>query len=68
MAITMFDKALVMKNAAGDATITLNAEGVTITAKQIVLSGGVIVGEPASAVPLLAGAASPPSTKFWVSP
>lgn len=71
LAITMSDqdkKALLLKNAAGDATIRVDDDGVTITAVQIVLSGGVIVGEPALAVPLLAGPASPPSTKFYVSP
>ncbi len=71
MAITMSgegNKALLLKNAAGDATFRLDDDGITMTAKQIVLSGGVIVGEPASAVPLLAGVASPPSSKFWVSP
>ena len=71
LAITMSDdgnKALLLKNAAGDATIRVDDIGVTITAKQIVLSGGVIVGEPALAVPLAAGPASPGSTKFYVSP
>lgn len=71
LAITMSDqgkKALLMKNAAGDATFRLDDDGVTITAQRIVLSGGVIVGEPASAVPLLPGAASPGSSKLWVSP
>lgn len=71
MAVTMSGegkKALLLKNAAGDATFRLDDDGITMTAKQIVMSGGVIIGEPASAVPLLAGIASPPSTKLWVSP
>lgn len=71
MAITMSgedDKALVLKNAAGDATLRLDDNGITMTAVQIVMSGGVIVGEPSLAVPLLAGVASPPSSKFFVSP
>ena len=68
LALTMFDGALVMKNKAGDATFRLDDDGITMTAKQIVLSGGVIVGEPATAVPLLAGPASPGSSKFYVSP
>lgn len=71
LAITMSDqdkKALLLKNAAGDATLRLDDDGVTITAQTIVLSGGVITGDPATAVPLLAGPASPPSTKFYVSP
>lgn len=71
LAITMSDsgdKALTLKNAAGDATLRLDDNGVTITAANIILSGGVIVGNPNTAVPLLAGAASPPSTVFYVSP
>jgi len=71
MAMTMSGqdkKALLLKNAAGDATLRLDDDGITLTAKTIVLSGGVIVGEPALAVPLLPGIASPGSTKFFVSP
>lgn len=68
MAITMFEDALVLKNASGNATLRLDDNGIVMTAVQIVLSGGVIVGEPATAVQLLAGPASPASTKFFVSP
>jgi len=68
MAITMFEQTLLMKNASGNATFRLDDNGITMTAARIVLSGGVVVGEPAAAVPLLAGPASPGSTKFWVSP
>jgi hypothetical protein len=71
MAITMSGagkKALMLNNAAGDATFRLDDDGITMTAVTIVCSGGVIVGEPITAVPLLAGAASPASTKFYVSP
>lgn len=71
LAITMSNedkKALLLKNASGDATFRLDDDGITMTAKQIVMSGGVIVGEPLLAVPLLAGAASPPSSKLFVSP
>jgi hypothetical protein len=71
MAITMLtgDKnALLLKNKAGDATLRLDDDGITMTATRIVLSGGVVVGDPASAVPLLPGVASPGSTKFFVSP
>lgn len=68
LAISMFGGALLMKNAAGDATFRLDENGIVMTGTQIVLSGGVIVGDPATAVPLLAGPASPGSTKFYVSP
>ena len=59
---------ILMKNKAGDATLRLDDDGITMTATKIVCSGGVIVGEPLTAVPLLAGVASPASTKFFVSP
>lgn len=71
MAITMLadeKKALVLKNAAGDATIRLDDDGITMTAVQIVLSGGVVIGEPSLASPLLPGVASQGSTKLYVSP
>lgn len=71
LAITMSDddkKAILLKNAAGDATFRLDDDGITMTAVAIVLSGGVIVGDPLTAVPLLPGVASPPSTVFFVSP
>lgn len=71
MGITMLNdskKSLVMKNASGDATFRLDDDGITMTAQTIVLSGGVIVGEPLLATPLLAGAASQASTKFFLSP
>jgi len=70
MAITMSaadKKALVMKNAAGDATLRLDDDGITLTAKTIVLSGGVILGEPALAVPFAGGPAMPPCSKFFYS-
>lgn len=71
LAVTMSNegkKALLLKNASGDATLRLDDDGVTITAQRIVLSGGVTIGDAAAAVPLLAGAASPPSSKLYVSP
>lgn len=70
MAITMLNddkKALVLKNASGNATLRLDDDGITMTAAQIVLSGGVIVGEPAAATALLPGASSQGSSKFFVS-
>jgi len=73
MAITMADDALIgkhllLKNDSGDATIRLDSQGITMTASKIVLKGGVIIGDPVAAQPLLAGVASQPSTKLWFSP
>lgn len=71
LAITMSNddkKALVLKNAAGDATLRLDDDGITATAKQITLSGTVIVGEPSLALPLLPGTASQGSSNFRLSP
>ena len=70
LAITMSnqdDHAMMLKNTDGTATFRLDDNGITATAAQIVLSGGVIVGDPATALPLLAGAASQGSTKFYLS-
>lgn len=71
LAITMSDQdkhAIVLKNIAGDASIRCDDDGVTLNGEQIVLNGTVIVGSNITAVPLLAGPASPPSTIFFVSP
>jgi hypothetical protein len=71
MAITMGDaankKSLVLKNANGDAWIRLDNDGITLSGK-IVLNGGVIIGDPMTSVPLLAGVASPPCSKLFLSP
>lgn len=71
LALTMSNegkKAILMKNASGNATLRLDDDGVTITASRIVLNGGVTIGDAATAVPMLAGAASPPAPKLFVSP
>lgn len=71
LAITMSDQdkhAIVMKNVAGDGSIRCDDDGVTLNGQQIVLNGTVIVGSNITAVPLLPGAASPPSSIFFVSP
>lgn len=74
MAITMSgegDKALLLKNASGDANLRLDDNGITLTADTIVLAGNVIIGDAATmatALPLLAGASSPPCSKLYVAP
>lgn len=71
MAITMGDAAdkrsLVLKNHDGTAWIRLDKNGITLCGK-IVLNGGVIIGDPMTSVPLLAGVASPPCSKLFLSP
>jgi len=68
MAITMSaSKEIVIKNSDGSSTITIDDSGITMTG-QINLAGSVVVGNPLTAVPLLAGAASPPCSTLFVSP
>ncbi len=68
MAITMAaNKEIAIKNSDGSATITLDDNGTTITG-QLNVVGGLVVGNPAVAVPLLAGPASPPCSTLFVSP
>lgn len=73
MAITMSGQnldskqSLTMKNASGDAWLRLDNDGITLNGK-IVLNGSVIVGDPLTSVPLLAGVASPPCSVLFVSP
>ncbi len=71
MAISMGDdgkRELVLKNADGTATFRLDDDGITMTAVTLVLSGGVIVGDPLTAIPLLPGVASQGSSVFFLSP
>jgi hypothetical protein len=70
MAITMSakdKKDVIIKNAAGDACIVVNDDGIKFNGN-VICNGSLIVGNPATAVPLLAGILSPPSTMFYVSP
>lgn len=67
-AITMSaNKEILLKNSTGSSYIMLDDGGITMTG-QINLSGSVVIGNPAAAVPLLAGAASPPCSTLFVSP
>jgi hypothetical protein len=73
MAITMSGQALdakqslVLKNKNGDAWIRLDNDGIFLGGK-IVLNGSVIVGNPMTSVPLLAGVLSPPCSTLFLSP
>jgi hypothetical protein len=68
MAITMFDDKLTLKSKTGVSSIVLDDQQIQMSALKITLAGGVVVGNPASAVPLLAGPASPPSSVLFLSP
>lgn len=62
-------KALVLKNAAGNATMRLDDDGFQVNADKIVLAGVVYLGfQPQLALPLLAGPASPPGPSVYISP
>ncbi len=68
MAVMLFDDKLILKSKTGLSSLTIDDTGIQLSAPKIVLAGGVVVGNTAAAVPLLAGPASPPSTLFFVSP
>jgi hypothetical protein len=59
---------LTIKSTDGSNSILINDDGVSIQAKQINLLGGVVIGEALAAVPMLAGVASPPCSKLFLSP
>lgn len=67
MSVTMIEDALVLRNRHGTASLTLDDKGITMTG-QINLAGSVVIGNPSAAVPLAAGAASPPCSTLFVSP
>jgi hypothetical protein len=67
MAITMFDDEITIKNKTGTARITLDNSGITMTG-QINLAGSVVIGNPATATPLLAGPASQACPLLALSP
>ncbi|MHC4501008.1 MAG: hypothetical protein ACYS21_18055 [Planctomycetota bacterium] len=75
MAITMStlgeldaDSELVIKNTDGAAYINLKANGKIDIVGSVTINGSLVVGNPTTAVPLLAGAASPPCSTLFVSP
>ena len=67
-AITMFEEQLVLKSPSGASSITLGDDGIIMAANQITMNAGVVIGDALTAVPLLPGVASPPSSKLFVSP
>lgn len=69
-AMTMSTSAgLVLRSETGEARIIMQGDTITHQASKHILQGNVAVGaNPASAVPLLPGAASPPCPSLWLSP
>jgi hypothetical protein len=69
MAITMHQQTLTLRSDTGGARIFMQGDQITQQASKIILQGNVAVGaNPAAAVPLLPGAASPPCPSLWLSP
>lgn len=58
----------ILRSPDGSACLVVENGKITLNASEVVCNGGLIAGDPSTAVPLLAGSASPGSTKFYVSP
>lgn len=69
MAITMHALTLTLRSDTGEARAFMKGGEFTVQAQKIILQGNVAVGaNPAGAVPLLPGAASPPCPSLFLSP
>jgi len=67
-AITMSaNKEILLKNSTGTSYLMIDDNGITMTG-QINLAGSVVIGNSATAIPLLAGVASGPCTTLFLSP
>ena len=67
-AITMSaNKEILLKNSTGTSYIMIDDDGITMTG-QINLAGSVVIGNSATAIPLLAGVASGPCSTLFLSP
>ena len=67
-AVTMSAGNLILKSPSGASTIVLDEDQILMAAPKIVMNAQVFIGNEATAVPLLAGAASPPCSTLAVSP
>lgn len=67
-AVIMFDSKLVFKSPDGSSNMTFADGTIDIVTGTLTINAGVVLGDALTAVPLLAGAASPPSSTFFVSP
>lgn len=67
-AIMMISDELTMKSPDGTAFISIKNGTIDFIAETCTFNSGVVIGDSLTAVPLLAGAASPPSSKLFVSP
>lgn len=66
-AITMIDGEMTLKSPNGLSSISISDSGITFTGR-VTAAGGLVVGNPSAAVPLLAGTVSPPCSVMMVSP
>lgn len=66
--ITIDSDNLILKSPTGASWIGIADDGIVITAPQVTMQAAVVIGDATLAVPLLAGAASPPCSSLLVSP
>ncbi len=67
-ALMMINGELTMKSPDGTAFISIKNGTIDFIATTCTFNSGVVIGDSLTAVPLLAGPASPPSSKLFVSP
>lgn len=67
-AIVMFEKKIVLKSPDGTSILTIENGKIDIVTGTLTINAGVVIGDAATAVPLLPGLLSPPSSKLFVSP
>lgn len=67
-AIMMVNEELTLKSPDGTAFISIKNGTIDFIATTCTFNAGVVIGDSLTAVPLLAGPASPPSSKLFVSP
>ena len=67
-AMMMINGELTLKSPDGTAFMSNKNGKIDFVAETVTFNAGVVIGESVTAVPMLAGAASPPASKLFVSP
>lgn len=67
-AIILFEKKVVLKSPNGTSVMTIAEDKIDIVTGTLTINAGVVIGDATTAVPLLPGILSPPSSKLFVSP